>query len=169
MRLTRIFLAVASLGPALSQTISVTVLDQKDTSRGVNGRVETFMSTSFQPAEWDSMFFQRHPAAAIPLWRLAPQHIRIQPVSQGVPQKAPDQWDFSQLDAVLIPVLSVADHSPEIQIATAPSFFMNDAQGHLRETIFKISLNYSANQSAITTKAASMRVASTTSRPARIT
>ena len=41
----------------------------------------------------------------MPLWKLAPQHIRIQPVSQAIPQQAPDQWDFSQLDAILIPVL----------------------------------------------------------------
>src|SRR5229473_1109012 len=114
MRIVRIaFLLIAFLGPVLSQPISVTVLNQKNSSRGVNGR-------------------------------LAPQHIRIQPVSQGVPQKAPDQWDFSQLDAVLMPVLGVADHSPEIQIATAPSF-MNDSQGHLTRAHFQDFAKYSAN------------------------
>jgi len=145
MRIVRIaFLLIAFLGPVLSQPISVTVLNQKNSSRGVNGRLVTFMSTSFQPAEWDFTFFQQHPDAAMPLWRLAPQHIRIQPVSQGVPQKAPDQWDFSQLHAVLMPVLGVADHSPEIQIATAPSF-MNDSQGHLTRAHFQDFAKYSAN------------------------
>jgi len=129
---------------ATAQPVSVTVLNQKNPGVGVNGRLASFMSTSFQPAEWDYAFFQQNPGAAMPLWKLAPQHIRIQPVSQGVAQKAPDQWDFSQLDAVLIPVLGVADHSPEIQLATAPSF-MNDAQGHLVRAHFQDFANYCAN------------------------
>jgi uncharacterized protein (TIGR03437 family) len=138
------FTATMLCAVALAQPVSVTVLNQKNLGAGVNGRLQAFMSTSFQPAEWDFPFFQQHPAATMPLWKLSPQHIRIQPVSQGVPQTAPDQWDFSQLDAVLIPVLGVGDHSPEVQIATAPSF-MNDPQGHLMRAHFQDFANYSAN------------------------
>ncbi len=138
------FTAILLCAGAVAQPLSVTVLNQKNLGAGVHGRLESFMSTSFQPAEWDYAFFQQHPAASMPLWKLAPRHIRIQPVSQGVPQKAPDQWDFSQLDAVLIPVLGVADHSPEIQLATAPAF-MNDAQGRLMRAHFQDFANYCAN------------------------
>ncbi|HVP46692.1 MAG TPA: hypothetical protein VMT32_08920 [Bryobacteraceae bacterium] len=102
------------------------------------------MSTSFQPAEWDSAFFQQNPGATMSLWKLASQHIRIQPVSQGVPQLSPDQWDFSQLDAVVIPLLGVADHSPEFQVAVAPSF-MNDAQGHLMRSHYRDFATFAAN------------------------
>ncbi len=39
---------------ALAQaSINVTVLNQKNTAVGVHGRLDNFMSTSFQPAEWD--------------------------------------------------------------------------------------------------------------------
>ncbi len=111
---------------------------------GVSGRLQSFMSTSFQPAEWDSTFFQQNSGAAMPLWKLAPQHIRIQPLSQAIPQQAPQQWDFSQLDSILIPVLGVADHSPEFQVAAAPSF-MNDAQGHLLRSHYRDFANFAAN------------------------
>ncbi|HUJ22832.1 MAG TPA: hypothetical protein VLX58_14965 [Bryobacteraceae bacterium] len=124
--------------------ISVTVLNRKNTAEGVKGRLQNFMSTSFQPAEWDDQFFQQIPTASGPLWKLGSQHIRIQPVSQGVPMIAPDQWDFSMLDAVLIPVLSLADHSPELQLATAPSF-MNDSQGHILPSHFGDFADYCAN------------------------
>src|SRR5208282_4229025 len=72
--------------------INVTVLNNKNMAAGVNGRLHNFMSTSFQPAEWDYPYFQQVPGSTAPLWLLAPQHIRIQPVSQGVPMTAPDQW-----------------------------------------------------------------------------
>jgi uncharacterized protein (TIGR03437 family) len=126
------------------QSINVSVLNQKNPGAGVNGRLQNFMSTSFQPAEWDFPFFQQIPGAAAPLWKLAPQHIRIQPVSQGVPMTAPGQWDFSTLDAILTPVLSVGDHSPELQLATAPSF-MNDSDGHILPSHFQDFADYCAN------------------------
>ena len=140
-----VWVALISISPAFAQsTIPVTVFNQKNTAVGINGRLQNFMSTSFQPAEWDSAFFEQHPAAVMPLWKLAPQHIRIQPVSQAVPQQAPGQWDFSMLDAIVTPVLGLADHSPEFQIAVAPSF-MNDAQGHLMRSHYQDFANFSAN------------------------
>jgi uncharacterized protein (TIGR03437 family) len=139
------FLIVSFARAAAPQPAVVgTILNERGPTANVLGRLQTFLSTSFQPAEWDYTFFQQHPSAALPLWKLAPRHIRVQPISQGVPQKTPTQWDFSQLDSVLVPVLSVGDHSPELQIATAPTF-MNDSQGHLTRDHFQDFANYSAN------------------------
>jgi len=113
--------------------ILATVQNTVDTSAGVNGQLQQFMATSFQPAEWDDQFFISHPDVT-PLTNLGPQHIRIQGVSQAVPMKAnssPPQstdWDFTILDEVVQPILSAADHSPEFQIAVAPNF-MNYQSG----------------------------------------
>jgi hypothetical protein len=96
-----------------------------DTTLGVNGVLEQFMSTSFQVAEWDGDFFGTDP---IPLENtlsaLGPQHIRLQAVSQGVPMVTntgtASDWDFTIIDQTVQPVLASADHSPELQLATAP-------------------------------------------------
>jgi hypothetical protein len=125
-------------------SINVTVFNHKDTSAGAHGRFQNFLSPSFQPAEWDYPYFQQVSGSTMPLWRLAPQHIRIQPVSQGVPMTAPDQWDFTDLDAVLIPILGLGDHGPELQLATAPSF-MDDSNGHLLRSHFQDFAKYCAN------------------------
>ena len=99
-----------------------------DQTQGVNGKLQQFMSTSFQPAEWDFQYFNNHPDVT-PLTTLGPQHIRIQALSKAIPMKAnsnPQQatdWDFTMLDDVVQPILSAADHSPEFQIAVTPSFF----------------------------------------------
>jgi len=95
-------------------------------SKNTNGPFSLAMSTSFQPAEWDSAFFTLNPSATTPLGTLGPHHIRLQGVSQGVPQGSSGTtstaWDFSTLDAIAQPVLGVGDHSPEFQIAKAPPF-----------------------------------------------
>ena len=118
-----------------------------DASLGANGKLEEFMSTSFQPAEWDFQFFQNHPATEpAQLTKLGPQHIRLQALSQGVPMKAntgqASDWDFTMLDAIVQPVLRVGD--PEFQIAVVPAF-MNDANGHLMPANFNAFASYSAN------------------------
>jgi hypothetical protein len=115
---------------AVSVVASVTV----DMNLGVNGKLKQFMSTSFQPAEWDYQFFPNHPASEPgQLNKLGPQHIRIQGISQAVPMKSntgtASDWDFTKLDAVVQPILGAADHSPEFQIAVAPSF-LNDPTSH---------------------------------------
>lgn len=120
---------------SLVVAVSAVVTNSIDTNQGVNGKLQQFMSTSFQPAEWDYQFFTNHPGTA-PLTTLGPQHIRIQGLSKAVPMKAnsnpqqPADWDFTILDAVVQPILSAADHSPEFQIAVAPAF-MNTAAGQL--------------------------------------
>ncbi len=101
------------------------------------------MSTSFQPAEWDYQFFTSFPSANAPLNNLLPQHIRLQPVSQGVPQKADQSWDFSTLDDILNPVIGVADKSPELQLATAPPW-MDDSGGSLLPAHFADFATYAA-------------------------
>ena len=115
--------------------ILVAIQNTVDTSAGVNGQLQQFMATSFQPAEWDNQFFINFPNVT-PLTNLGPQHIRIQGVSQAVPMKAnssprsPRDWDFTILDSVVQPILSAADHSPEFQVAVAPSW-MNNSSGQL--------------------------------------
>ena len=94
------------------------------------------MSTSFQPAEWDNQFFTLNPSSTTSLGNLLPQHIRLQGVSQGVPQTSPASWDFSTLDAITQPVLSLGDHSPEFQIAVAPAF-MYDAQHNFLDPTYQ--------------------------------
>src|SRR6202045_2117755 len=100
-------------------------------SKGANGTFSVAMSTSFQPAEWDDQFFTLNPTAPIALGTLAPHHIRIQGVSQGVPQTTASTWDFNMLDAITQPVLNVADHSPEFQIAVAPTFMYDSNHNFL--------------------------------------
>lgn len=107
--------------PTVTATVSSTA----------GGPFNVAMSTSFQPAEWDYTLFQSFPSLTTPLGNLKPQHIRLQGVSEGVPQgtagTASTAWNFTILDAITQPVLGVGDHSPEFQIAKAPPFmYAND-------------------------------------------
>src|ERR1700758_1292781 len=104
-------------------------------SKNTKGPFSVAMSTSFQPAEWDYTFFTQNPLATTTLENLQPSHIRLQGISQGIPQGSEGTpstaWDFSILDAITQPVLGVGDHSPEFQIAKAPAFMYvnNDSSG----------------------------------------
>lgn len=110
-------------------------------SNSTNGAFSLAMSTSFQPAEWDYSFFMLNPSATTTLGNLGPHHIRVQGVSQGVPQTTAATWDFSTLDAITQPVLSVGDHSPEFQIAVAPAF-MYDANHDFLDLTYAQVANY---------------------------
>jgi len=115
--------------------IAASVANAVDTTLGVGGKLDEFMSTSFQPSEGNYQFFQNHTATEpTQLTKLGPQHIRLQAVSQGVPMKvntgAATDWNFATLDAVVQPVLSAADNSPEFQIAVAPAFLNDPTTGH---------------------------------------
>lgn len=109
------------------------------------------MSTSFQPAEWDYTFFQDFPNATMPLSNLQPHHIRLQGISQGVPQGAAGSpstgWGFTVLDAITQPVLSIGDHSPEFQIAKAPPFMYenNDSSQSFSDLSFQQFAGYAKN------------------------
>jgi hypothetical protein len=88
----------------------------------VVGTFSEAMSTSFQAAPWTDLAFTTHPEIPAQLDVLNPHHIRVQVIDQSIPETAPNQWDFSALDRQLQPILSVGDHSPEIQLAQAPTY-----------------------------------------------
>jgi hypothetical protein len=111
-------------------------------SKSTTGPFSIAMSTAFQPAEWDYTFFTMNPTATTTLQNLEPNHIRLQGQSEGIPQGSQlttsTTWDFSVLDAIVQPVLSVGDHSPEFQIAKAPAFMYvnNDDTNLFLDTTF---------------------------------
>jgi len=145
MKLHSLLVGLAAALPLAAQSrIAVTVSNQTNSTAGRNGRIESFLSTAFQPAEWDYTFFNDIPGAPGLLWQLAPQHTRLQPVSKGVPMTGLNKWDFSTLDAVLIPVLNAGDHSPELQLATGPAF-MDNSSGNLLPANFAAFAAYCAN------------------------
>jgi hypothetical protein len=113
-----------------------------NTNAGVNGRLGEFMSTSFQPASWSDDFFTRHPEATTPLNSLASQHIRVQALERDIPQRTSDAWDFSYLDAMMVPILSVSDHSPEFQIARGPDFMYDSSGQHFLDTSYESFATY---------------------------
>ncbi|HXN46206.1 MAG TPA: hypothetical protein VN893_06165 [Bryobacteraceae bacterium] len=134
--------ATASL--LVDVAVVATVKAATNTAAGFNGMLQNFMATSFQPADWDYLFFQNNPGAAAPLSTLGAQHIRLQPVFGGTPQKADQSWDFTMLDAILDPVIATGDKSPELQLAVAPSW-MTDSSGHLMPAHFTDFASYAAN------------------------
>jgi len=136
--------ATASL--TLVIAVVATVQSSVNTTAGDGGLLNTFMSTSFQPAEWDYQFFASNPepGTTTALNNLNSQHIRLQPVSQGTPESSQNTWDFSKLDAILNPVISVADNSPELQLAVGPSW-MDDANGQLDPANYQAFASYAAD------------------------
>lgn len=116
-----------------------------------SGPLDLAMSTSFQPAEWDYQFFKNFPAATTPLANVQPHHIRLQGVSQGVPQGSAGttstSWDFTILDDITQPVLGVGDHSPEFQIAKAPPYMYvgNDSSNSFSDLTFQQFAGYAQN------------------------
>lgn len=131
--------------PPPSASASVTL------SSGTAGGFDLAMSTSFQPAEWDYQFFQDFPNATTPLGNLQPHHIRLQGISQGVPQgsegTSSTAWDFTVLDAITQPVLGSGDHSSEFQIAKAPAFMYvnNDSSNTFSDLTFQQFAGYAQN------------------------
>ena len=125
----------ASDGAALATApMTLTVGATTQISSTVTGRLQLAMSTSFQPAEWDYQFFTNHPAAVTPLGNLQSQNIRLQAVSQGIPQKTPTTWDFTMVDAIAQPVLGLGDHSPQYQIAYGPAFMYDSSRNFVDPT-----------------------------------
>ena len=139
-----------------SQALSLTIGAAAVVASSPTGPFSLAMSTAFQPAEWDYQFFSNNaalnPSPATTLGNLGPHHIRLQGISQGVPQGAAGStstaWDFSVLDAIAQPVLGVGDHSPEFQIAKAPPFMYagNDSSNSFTSTTdFSGFATYAAN------------------------
>jgi uncharacterized protein (TIGR03437 family) len=140
----RLCLCLAALcAAALASDIQISVSNQVDNTAGLQGRLNIFLSTSFQPAEWDSTFFQTFPGQTTTLGQLAPQHINVQSLSQALAQTGPSSWDFTTNDAVNQPIIGTADHNPLYEIATAPAFMM--PSGSLAPANFSQFAGYSAN------------------------
>jgi hypothetical protein len=147
-------LTVTASDGTLSSTanLTLTVGASAQITAGNNGTFGVAMSTSFQPAEWDYTVFQDYSGLTTTLGNLQSQHIRLQGVSEGVPQgtsgSSSTAWNFNVLDAITQPVLSVADHSPEFQIAKAPPFMYsgNDSgNSFLDPTNFQQFAGYAQN------------------------
>jgi hypothetical protein len=142
----------ASQNLTLVVAVAAMVASTVDQALGVGGKLQQFMSTSFQPAEWDYQFFQNHTVSEPgQLNTLGPQHIRLQGISRGVPEGSEGTnstaWDFTILDDITQPVLGVGDHSPEFQIAKAPAFMYvnNDSANTFSDLTFKPFAGYAAN------------------------
>lgn len=112
--------ATASQGFTLVSAPVAKASNLIDTTLGVKGKLQQFMATSFQIAEWTGDVFGTGATATAreaTLTNLGVQHIRLQAVSQAIPMKAnsgtASDWDFTMLDQTVQPVLAAADHSPE--------------------------------------------------------
>jgi hypothetical protein len=133
--------------------LSLTVGAAAVVASGGHAPFSVAMSTAFQPAEWDYQFFTLNPEPLTlnNLGTLGPNHIRLQGISEAVPQGAAGStstaWDFSTLDGITQPVLSVGDHSPEFQIAKAPPFMYedNDSSNSFLDITFEQFAGYTQN------------------------
>lgn len=128
---------VAATVNSISATQNVTVIsapvavvsNQQDTTLGINGVMQQFMSTSFQIGSWTTDYFNSGTgitAKEATLTALGAQHQRVQVVASALPMLSNTgtaaDWSFTQTDMILQPVLAVGDHSPELQIANAPAW-----------------------------------------------
>ena len=131
--------------------LSLTIGAAAVISSTAGGAFSVAMSTSFQPAEWDDAFFDLVASPIPNLSNLGPHHIRLQGVSQGVPQGSEGTtstaWNFATLDAITQPVLGVGDHSPELQIAKAPAFMYvsDDSSNSFSDLTFAQFAGYAQN------------------------
>lgn len=135
--------------PPPPPTINASVTVSNTTS----GAFDLFLSTSFQPAEWDDTFFQTSTSTRETLLgNLQPKHIRLQGISQGVAEgmngSSSTAWDFSTLDAIVQPVLSVGDQSPEFQIAKGPAFMYQNNDNNSTNNVPNSFLDLSFQQFA---------------------
>ncbi|MFB3920996.1 MAG: glycosyl hydrolase [Terriglobia bacterium] len=115
--------------------------------------INTFMSTSFQPASWTDDFFINHPEATQTLDGLASQHINVQVLERDIPQKtramptSAASWDFTYIDGILNPIFEAGDHNPLYQIAMGPAFMYNSNNPQLgfNDVTYQEFADYCAN------------------------
>jgi hypothetical protein len=117
----------ASQPLTIANDVFVTVNNTVDANLGVNGVLKQFMSTSFQVDQYDGDFFGTNASTReATMNALGPQHIRLQTIFAGVAMSTntgtASDWDFTNMDQKVQPVLASGDHSPEFQIATAPAW-----------------------------------------------
>lgn len=108
-----------------------------------NDQLQTFMSTSFQPASWTVSTFDTAATTKENELASSATHVRLQPVEKGTPQTGPGTWDFSTLNALLDPVVHVGDQSPELQLARAPEYLYSGTS--LPASQFAAYAQYAAN------------------------
>ena len=144
VRATAMAILAAAMAAAQSSTVNVQVSNQKNTSVGVNGRLQVAMSTSFQLAGWSYTFFSGAPNGPSNLTGLNPFHTRVQVISDGVPWTGIGAWNFNELDTMLSPIQGTGDHSPEFQIGTAPAF-LSSANGQILSSSIPQFAQMSAN------------------------
>jgi len=134
-------------GPQATKSLSLVIGAVTHIMATSGQHFDMAMSTSFQPAEWDYQFFNNWPGATTPLGNLLPEHIRLQAISQGVPQRTATTWDFSIVDGITQPVLGVGDHSPEYQIAKAAPFMYSgsDSSNSFQDLTFAQFAGYTQN------------------------
>lgn len=110
---------VTTLTQPLMLTIGVTAV----ISSTATTPFKEAMSTSFYMAsDYSDAVFDAYPAMTPLLNTLAPNHVRMQVKGETRPETSDGVWDFSNLDSSVQPVMAVADHSPEFQIASPPAF-----------------------------------------------
>jgi hypothetical protein len=109
-----------------------------DSALGIHGKLDQFMATSFQVAQWTGDIFGSGSTAIAreqELNDLGAQHNRLQVIAGAMPMVSNTgtaaDWDFTLLETTAKPVIDAGpDHSPEFQIGTAPAW-MCDSNGHL--------------------------------------
>ena len=135
----------------MTQPLTLTVGVTAVVSSATAGAWDEAMSTSFQIAEWTNGFFEQYPgsgatpSAATLLGNLEPQHVRMQIVSEAIPETAANTWDFTMADNQVQPILGVGDHSPEFQIAVAPAFMYVSGTQQFTDPTFAQFAAYAAN------------------------
>jgi hypothetical protein len=136
---------------AVTQPLTLTVGVTAVVGSATAGTFNEAMSTSFQIAEWSQGFFQQYPgsgttpSAATLLGNLEPQHVRMQILSQAIPETAANTWDFTLADNQVQPILGIGDHSPEFQIADAPAFMYVSGTQQFTDPTFAQFAEYAAN------------------------
>ncbi|MFP5276418.1 MAG: hypothetical protein ACLGPM_04840 [Acidobacteriota bacterium] len=134
---------VQSQAFTLVSAVVASIKPSVDTSLGIQGNLQQFMSTSFQISGYTGNFFASAASTKqSELTALAPQHIRLQAIGAALPMTGDTataaDWNFTLLDQIVQPVLSTADQSPEFQIATAPAWMCHpdgtfDIADHLHD------------------------------------
>lgn len=130
-------------------TLSATVAISASVQAVSTKHSDIFMSTSFQPAEWDYTYFQTNTAARQQtLNNLGSKHINLQPVSGANANLNPaaiGPLDFSVMDAIVQPVLQSADGSPLFQVVAPTWMWVNgNSANALNDMTFNQFADYAA-------------------------
>jgi len=120
-------------GPLTSQPLTVTVGivasigSTVDADQGVGGKLQLAMGVAFEPDNWRSGFL---PLDWDALEAMGTEAMSVHTVDY-IPMKAntgqASDWDFSRLDANLLPAFAVGNHSPLFTIVQAPPFLNTSA------------------------------------------